>query len=533
MYAPLRFCREIMGKGGSGRESFTMSSRNEPGKTTSLAQAPAPFGRYTENINGVFLELVKVPAGTFLMGNDRSPNPEEKPAHQVNVRPIFIGQYEITRKQWNIIVDTLPKVNRNLGRQYIGPVFGGVIEETTPADAIFWDDAIEFCERLTRFTGRRYRLPSESEWEYACRADTQTEYSFGDQFNPNLANLEFSADNLLPAGSMGYTNAWGFYDMHGNVAEWCLDNEHPNYLGAPVDGSAWLQGGNESGRVLRGGRYRWKPELGRSSARFFTSRNLGASGFGFRVVAEINPLIGNGSVTATSAASYSGTELATESIAALFGNNLSDTTQVASTLPLPIAIAGASVFIKDSGGKEYAAPVFFASPNQINLQIPSGLESGVATIYAVNNGNIHSSGIIHISNVAPGLFAADASGRGVAAATVLRMKTNGEQVYEPVALFDLASNQFIALPIDVSNPAEQVFLLLFGTGMRNRSSLASVEASIGGVGTEVLFVGAQGGFAGLDQCNLRLAGALAGRGEVDVALTIDGKATNIVKVNIK
>jgi len=515
-----------------GKAASEASLHTEP---TLPNQAPAPFGKYTENINGVSLELIRAPTGTFLMGNDRSPNPEEKPAHQVNVKSFFIGQYEITRQQWNIVATTLPRINRSLRQQYLGPVQAGAgyYGDTTPADELSSEEAVEFCDRLTRYTGKKYRLASEAEWEYACRAGTQTEYSFGDQFNPAFANMVFVSDFLLRVGELGYANAWGLYDMHGNVSEWCLDHEHANYVGAPSDGSAWTQGGDDRGRGLRGGRYRFKAETGRSSARAFYPKNLSATGFGLRVVAEVTPSIGDGKVTVTSAASYGGISLAPDSIAALFGGNLSDDTQAATTQPLPITLAGASVVIKDSRGNEYAPPLFFASPGQINFQIPSSLAVGPGMVSVVTNGDIHSTGALEIANVSPGLFTADASGRGLAAALVLRVKSNGEQVYEPIAQFDPASGRFVAAPIDLSYPAEQVFLLLFGTGMRNRSSLDSVVASIGDVGTEVLFVGAQGGFAGLDQCNLRLPNTLAGRGEVDVVLTVDGKASNSAKVKIK
>ena len=156
-----------------------------------------------------------------------------------------------------------------------------------------------------------------------------------------------------------------------------------------------------------------------------------------------------------------------------------------------------------------------------------------ATIYAVNNGNIHSTGSIEITNVSPGLFTADSSGAGLAAATVLRIKANGEQVYEPVARFDSALNRFVATPIEVGNPAEQVYLLAFGTGFRHRSDLANVSAKIGDAPAEVLFAGAQGDFVGLDQCNIRLSPNLAGRGEVNVVLAVDGKTANTIKVVIK
>ena len=466
------------------------------------------------------------------MGNDRSPNPEEKPVHQVSLKSFYIGQYELTRKVWNIVVDTLPKANRDLRRQYVDSNASEIYGETTPADTVSWEEAVEFCDRLTRYSGKNYRLPSEAEWEYACRAGTQTEYSFGDQFNSEFANLVLVSDYLLPVGKLGYTNAWGLYDMHGNVAEWCLDNEHDNYVGAPSDGNAWTQG-EDRGRSIRGSRYRFKAETGRSSSRAFYHKNLIATGFGFRVVAEIIPSIGNGKLAATSAANYSSTALASEAIAALFGNNLSGEIQVAASTPLPIALAGASIVIKDSRSNEYASPLFFASPTQINFQVPLGLALGPATIYAVNNGNIHSSGAIEITNVSPGLFSADASGKGLAAATILRVKANGQQVYEPVGQFDLATGRFVPEPIDVSIPAEQVFVLMFGTGFRNHSGLANVSASVGGSSAEVLYAGKQGDFVGLDQCNVRLSPSLAGRGDVNLALTVDGKTSNTVTVRIK
>ncbi|HKQ77888.1 MAG TPA: carboxypeptidase regulatory-like domain-containing protein [Blastocatellia bacterium] len=351
-------------------------------------------------------------------------------------------------------------------------------------------------------------------------------------FNKTV-NLVFASNFLLPVGELGYANAWGLYDMHGNVYEWRLDHGHANYIGAPSDGSAWTQGGDDFRGGLRGGRYRFIAEAGRSSARAFYSKNLGATGFGLRVVAEITPSIGDGKIVATSAANYAGISLAPDSIAALFGANLATDTKAAGTLPLPITLAGASVIIKDSRGNEYASPLFFASPNQINFQIPAGLALGAGLVSVVTNGDIHSTGTLEISSVSPGVFTSDASGAGLAAALALRVKSDGELVYEPIFQFDPASRRFVAVPIDLNNPAEQVFLLLFGTGMRNRSSLASVTASIGDATAEVLFVGAQGGFAGLDQCNLRLPNALAGRGEVNVVFTVDGKAANAVKAYIK
>ncbi len=238
---------------------------------------------------------------------------------------------------------------------------------------------------------------------------------------------------------------------------------------------------------------------------------------------------GTPNVASVSAASFVTGQLAPESVAASFGSNLAASTQIASGLPLPTELAGISVRIKDFAGVERAAPLFFVSPNQINYQIPAGTLTGTATIM-VSSGLV---GIVEIVGVSPGLFTADASGAGLAAATVLRIKANGEQAYEPVARFDSEMGRFAAVPIEVSNPAEQVYLLTFGTGFRHRSDLAKVSAKIGDTPSEVLFAGAQGDFIGLDQCNIRLSPNLAGRGEVNVVLVVDGRTANTVKVAIK
>ena len=507
-------------------------------KLSSMAsvEPPAPFGKYIENINGVPLELARMPAGSFLMGNDKSPNPEEKPAHYVRLKPFYIGQYEITRKQWNAVVDTLPKVNRDLARQYIDPAWN--FEEMMPADALFWDDVLEFCNRLTVLTGHMYRLPSESEWEYACRAGTQTEYSFGDEVNYNLAYFRNIAAGdpsfwLWPVGGKGYSNEWGLFDMHGNVAEWCLDVEHSDYSGAPTDGIAWFSGGNQNNRVIRGGQYSQNPKLGRSSSRRFWSRYVSVSGFGFRVVAEIAPTIGGNPIIPASAASYSTGRLAADSIVALFGSGLADEPQSASGNTLPLSLGGVSVFIRDHAGNEYATPIFFASPDQINIQIPSGVAMGPATIFGVKRGNIQSTGPLEISALSPGLFTADASGKGVAAGFVIRINANGDQKYEPIAMYDQTTGTFSALPIDVRDVSDQTYLILFGTGIRHRSGLGSVTATVGGEPAEVTYAGIQKEYRGLDQCNIRLPQSLTGRGTVSVKLTVDNIDANPVLLRIK
>jgi uncharacterized protein (TIGR03437 family) len=142
-------------------------------------------------------------------------------------------------------------------------------------------------------------------------------------------------------------------------------------------------------------------------------------------------------------------------------------------------------------------------------------------------------GNVTITNVAPGLFAANANGQGVAAAVALRVKSNGAQTYESASRFDPATQRFVAAPLDLGPASDQVFLLLFGTGARFNSGVANVACKIGGVDAPVLYAGAQGALAGLDQVNVAVPRALSGRGEVDLALTVEGKAANVVRINIK
>jgi uncharacterized protein (TIGR03437 family) len=240
-----------------------------------------------------------------------------------------------------------------------------------------------------------------------------------------------------------------------------------------------------------------------------------------------------GAVASVSAASYSAAGLASEAIAAAFGANLATTTQIAMTIPLPTTLAGTSVKVRDSTGTARDAPLFFVSPSQVNYQIPAGTVTGTATVIITSgNGNV-ATGAVQVDAVAPGLFAASADGQGVAAALALRVKADGTQQYEPVARYDEGQKKFVAVPLDLGPESEQVFVILFGTGFRYRSSLAAVTSRIGGTNAEVLYAGPQGGFVGLDQANVRLPRSLKGRGEVEVALTVDGKAANIVRISIK
>lgn len=236
--------------------------------------------------------------------------------------------------------------------------------------------------------------------------------------------------------------------------------------------------------------------------------------------------------TIVSAASLGETPLAAESIATAFGADLSAVTQSATAFPLPAELGGTQVVIRDSAGIDRPAPLFFVSPAQINFQIPAGTAAGRATVVVTGPGGVTIVGTAHIASVAPALFTADSSGRGAAAALALRIKANGSRSYEPVAVFDPSRRRFVAAPLELGDEHDQVFLVLFGTGLRHRSSLSAVGAKIGGVDAEVDYAGPQVGFAGLDQVNLRIPRSLIGRGEVEIVLSVDGQLANSVRINI-
>jgi len=237
--------------------------------------------------------------------------------------------------------------------------------------------------------------------------------------------------------------------------------------------------------------------------------------------------------TSVSSANYRGETLAPDQITATFGVRLANSQQTAASLPLPTTLDGTTVSVSDSAGMTRAAPLFYVSPGQVNHLIPAGTAAGPATITITAGDGSVSGASAQITAIAPGVFTADATGRGLAAAQVLRVKPDGSFRYEPVTEYDQLSGRYSAVLIDLGAESDQVFLILYGTGFRHRGSLSAATATVGGGDANVLYAGAQGVLAGLDQANLRLPRSLIGRGEVDVVLTVDGKAANTVKVSVK
>ena len=223
-----------------------------------------------------------------------------------------------------------------------------------------------------------------------------------------------------------------------------------------------------------------------------------------------------------SAASFKGNPFAQESIVAMFGENLTGGIAVASTVPLPITLDSTSVMVSDSASVGRVAGLFFVSPGQLNFQIPPGTATGAATVSVVRNGTVVASTGITISAVEPALFTANASGTGIPAAILYRVR-NGNLTTESVNA-----------AIDLGPEGDVLVLVLYGEGIRKRTSLSAVTMKIGGISVAADFADAAPGFIGLDQINTAvLPRTLAGKGLVNLELTVDGKPANVVTLNFK
>jgi formylglycine-generating enzyme required for sulfatase activity len=219
-------------------------------------------------------EMVEIPAGSFAMGSNKSEE-DEKPLHNVTIaQPFAIGKTEVTQAQWQALMGNNPSYFAECG-------------DNCPVEQVSWNDVQNFIKKLNAKTGKQYRLPSEAEWEYACRAGKQQEYCGSDiadnvSWNGNNSG-SFMFKKTHPVAKKE-ANAFGLYDMSGNVWEWVEDTYHDNYNGAPGDGSAWLNG---SKHVLRGGSWGYDQPFSRAAARFKFGENFRYYSYGFRLARKL------------------------------------------------------------------------------------------------------------------------------------------------------------------------------------------------------------------------------------------------------
>ena len=222
------------------------------------------------------LRLIQIPEGEFTMGSPATElgrSNDEGPQHKVRLGGFLLGQTPVTQAQWAVVA-RWPRVERDL-KPDPSHFKGGL----RPVENVSWRQAIEFCRRLSQRTGSAFTLPSEAQWEFACRAGTTTPFAFGATLTAELANYDANITygdgpkgeyrkQTTPVGLFP-ANAWGLQDMHGNVWEWCLDHWHDSYEGAPSDGSAWLKPSARDGelRLLRGGSWYYNPWDCRSASR--------------------------------------------------------------------------------------------------------------------------------------------------------------------------------------------------------------------------------------------------------------------------
>jgi uncharacterized protein (TIGR03437 family) len=246
---------------------------------------------------------------------------------------------------------------------------------------------------------------------------------------------------------------------------------------------------------------------------------------------SIQPGSALGQFASLSAASFAQpATLAPNGIAAGFGSGLSANTVPASTVPLPTQLDGTEVRVRDAAGNDRNAGLFFVAPTQINYLIPEGTANGTATITVRRSGNDVAQGTLTIESVAPGLFAANANGQGVAAAVILRRR-GGVDTFEPVAQFNSTTSRFEPIPINLGPETDTVVLVAFGAGFR-AAAQSAVSATIGGTASAFVATAPAPGFVGLDQANILIPRSLAGRGLVNVVFNADNKTANTVQINV-
>ena len=256
---------------------------------------------YVEDLgNGVPLNMVLIPKGHFTMGSpagELEHTDDEGTQHEVYFpEDFFMGMYPVTQSQWKAVA-CLPPVDPKIK---LDPDCSRFTGDDLPVERVNWYEAKEFCDRLSVLTKRNYDLPTEAEWEYACRAGTTTAFYFGETITPDIANYDGNTtygngpkgeyrEQTTPVGSLKSANSWGLHDMHGNVWEWCLDHWHDSYVDKPEElkqdgNAAWLSSDESKNRLLRGGSWGLNAKDCRSAVRLLITPDNRYVSVGFRVV---------------------------------------------------------------------------------------------------------------------------------------------------------------------------------------------------------------------------------------------------------
>jgi uncharacterized protein (TIGR03437 family) len=424
-----RLALALLGLGGKrlqsevpAREFFLTSQRESVPVTGADGRIAYRFPAFNSMVRidlgeGQTIELCCIPGGVGMMGSERRHSTDtirSTPVHPVRLNGFLLGRFSVTTGQW-LRVSRLSRVNRDLIVPFRRPRTPE--EELWPAEAISSLQAEEFCNRLARFTGLPFRLPSETEWEYACRAGTSTVYHFGDNYGSSVSNSEVISTRLEPVGIKNAPNRYGLHDMYGFGA-WCSDWSHPDYVGKPADGSPWRSPrGNPNMGIVRGYNF-----FTGSAGRTDFPRGGFTSFFGLRVALSYthgvtDPLpmnVFHGFTNCKDLVSP-GQLLSIRGDAIGPGDGLS--AEVTADKAVADSLAGVKVFIGES-----PAPILFASKERVDLIVPMGVRAGeTATIVLRHGGQSSAPLLVKILDSAPGLLVRDQAKSGA----VWAMNENG------------------------------------------------------------------------------------------------------------
>ena len=286
------------------------TQRQEPAEAWRIMRWRSRHWAHREQLaEGVALTMLRIPAGSFEMGapeTEAESSDQERPVHRVTLGEFLLGQTPVTQAQWRAVAQwqRLEHEDRELWPESLDPDPVTKLQypeyfqaEQRPVVNVSWHDAMAFCQRLRLRTGKNYTLPSEAQWEYACRAGTTTPFHWGATIGTELVNYDGTI--VYGDGDKGENrrqttdvarfpaNPWGLHDMHGNIWEWCEDHWHDNYKGAPEDGRAWIgeeaKEDQQKSRLLRGGSWGFRPALCRSACRNDRHPDVHDGFIGFRV----------------------------------------------------------------------------------------------------------------------------------------------------------------------------------------------------------------------------------------------------------